>query len=361
MRNITDISEKIIGSVLQPAKWQSVLTDIAEIFGCYGVNIMAPTGAVSLECVLHTDSLSAALEGYMNEEWHLRDYRANFQSKIIRQAVAFESQIASQAEMRQIEYYKFLAKYKIGYSAITHFSCGDAPLFLCLQRNLQQGPIDPVETQKIMRIRKHFQSAADLINLLRTSELNGHLNAFQRADIACLIYDARGQIINANDAAQHLLTGDVKIANGQLNAASVAETQAVKKLVREALDAGLHNDNQLSIALTRQDKRPLLARIEILPLSIRDIFTRACAIMYLEAPERSSPRSPDILRKLFKLTPTEIKITNMLAAGLDTDDISNDLQISRETVRTHFRAIFRKTETRGQAPLVAMLNGLKIN
>ena len=42
------------------------------------------------------------------------------------------------------------------------------------------------------------------------------------------------------------------------------------------------------------------------------------------------------------MSPRELEVLRHLVAGMDTDEIAGDLFVSRNTVRTHTKSIYRK-------------------
>ena len=66
----------------------------------------------------------------------------------------------------------------------------------------------------------------------------------------------------------------------------------------------------------------------------------------------------ELLKLGFGLTPTEARLASELTNGPGLSAGCKALGISRETGRTHLRAIFRKTNTSSQAELAALLNRL---
>lgn len=112
------------------------------------------------------------------------------------------------------------------------------------------------------------------------------------------------------------------------------------------------------MAIPRSGKTSLV--VEALPTAgiIADTFRSTSAVLIVSDPDRRCAPSSNKLRAAFHLTPAEAKIAALLAAGVDPGSISDELQISRETVRTHIKAIFAKTETHRQAELVAVLSCL---
>jgi DNA-binding CsgD family transcriptional regulator len=88
----------------------------------------------------------------------------------------------------------------------------------------------------------------------------------------------------------------------------------------------------------------------------RDLFRQAKAVLTLVDPDRNADVSHEALRRIFSLTEAEARIAQRLAQGHSLDEISDDHRVTKDTVRTHLREIFSKTETRRQAELATLLN-----
>lgn len=71
---------------------------------------------------------------------------------------------------------------------------------------------------------------------------------------------------------------------------------------------------------------------------------------------RHAPES--LLQSGFNLTPAEAKLAARLATGASLDDVSNELQITKQTSRTHLKRIFAKLGIGRQSELVALLGAL---
>lgn len=69
--------------------------------------------------------------------------------------------------------------------------------------------------------------------------------------------------------------------------------------------------------------------------------------------------STKVLTDLFQLTEAEAAVCAQLRNGLTVSEIADSRQLSRETVRHHLKAIFRKSGTGRQAELVSLLQRLR--
>lgn len=66
----------------------------------------------------------------------------------------------------------------------------------------------------------------------------------------------------------------------------------------------------------------------------------------------------EILQAAFKLTPMEAKVARHIASGHTVETATERFSVNRETVRTHLKAIFAKTETHRQSELIVLLSPL---
>ncbi|WP_445149186.1 response regulator [Baekduia sp. Peel2402] len=60
-----------------------------------------------------------------------------------------------------------------------------------------------------------------------------------------------------------------------------------------------------------------------------------------------------------KLTPREWEVLDLLCAGRSVDQISDDLVLARDTVRTHVKRVLRKLGAHSQAEAISIANGIR--
>ncbi len=98
--------------------------------------------------------------------------------------------------------------------------------------------------------------------------------------------------------------------------------------------------------------------VHLLPLrrAAHDIFVNADTLI-LATPITPSALVPSasLLHALFDLTPTEARLATDLASGLTLAESAARHGVTVKSARTYLERIFRKTGTRQQSQLVAML------
>ena len=72
-------------------------------------------------------------------------------------------------------------------------------------------------------------------------------------------------------------------------------------------------------------------------------------------PEHAPALDVQMLRDWYGLTPAEARVAVLLASGFSLDEIVERLGIGANTVRTHLKSIFAKTDTRRQGELIRLL------
>ena len=60
-----------------------------------------------------------------------------------------------------------------------------------------------------------------------------------------------------------------------------------------------------------------------------------------------------------KLTPREWEVLDLLCAGLSVDEISDELVLARDTVRTHVKRLLRKLGAHSQAEAISIANSIR--
>ena len=79
------------------------------------------------------------------------------------------------------------------------------------------------------------------------------------------------------------------------------------------------------------------------------------AVLFLSDPERPQEAPAELLQRLYGLTPAEARVLEALVAGHNLNGVAAELGITRETVRSHLKCIFDKTDTRRQIDVVKLV------
>jgi len=230
-------------------------------------------------------------------------------------------------------------------------------------RGPQPGRYSDVEEQLLQRLAPHLRNvhrvewhfAAVRAKRAVLADVLDHLPT------AVLALDPELRLVVANRAAEELAaTGDcLKIAGGKLELrdpdARDALRVAVGGLAAASRGHGTAAGDSFPIS------RPSLAcpyvatAIPIRPLVPIDKTNGACCLLLIEDPDRRDVPPVRRLEQMWGLTPAEARAAALLASGLSPREISVQLEISFNTVRSHLQMIFLKTDTSRQSDLIRLL------
>jgi len=211
-----------------------------------------------------------------------------------------------------------------------------------------------------------------LVRLGRESELSFRSAAevLHHLAVGVVLLDRDANVVFVNRAARLLIDGGdgLGLHAGGLRGAGVRETTMLRDLVTSALAASNATAGDcsatcgdLSLGLPRpSQRRPYQVMASALHApehdSARSSGVPALALFITDPESRPRP-SPELLTRLFGLTPAESRIVAALAQGYSADEIASEQHISRTTVASHLKSAFRKTGTTRQGELIALVAG----
>jgi DNA-binding CsgD family transcriptional regulator len=220
------------------------------------------------------------------------------------------------------------------------FSNSDAALFARVLPHLRRA------LQTMLRMH-HLQAQASIQE-----------NLWDRLSVGVILLDSSGALLWCNRKADMILTAGaiLRYTRGALSAPRAKETRELHRLIGDAAQCavgrGVRTGGQIAIA--GADGMPWSVLIspfqaEVMPIPV------APAVAVLISDPRESAAPLDHLANFFGFTNKELELARLLTAGHDLPQIGERLGMRINTVRTHLRSLFAKTDTNRQAELVALL------
>jgi DNA-binding CsgD family transcriptional regulator len=215
-------------------------------------------------------------------------------------------------------------------------------------------------------ITPHVQSALQLhlkfAEVRRENEILSE--CFEKAVQGLVIVNRLGKVVFVNESAKRLISvkdGLQTNQNGILSACLAAESKKMKILLRSVFEPNIRqkvNFGGIMQVSRKSGRRPL--SVFIAPFSGNELGvlpTQRMAVLFINDPELKLEGIETILSRIYQLTPAESKIAAILAEGKSLDEACGLLGIKRNTIRTHLKRIFSKTETKRQTELVRLILG----
>ena len=168
-----------------------------------------------------------------------------------------------------------------------------------------------------------------------------------------------GQVLAANDMLRELVPAVVREMNGRLRFADAAADCFIDQAL--AANPRGHAKGSLVpwVAVRGRGKIPP-AVVQLMPIrsGAGEPFTRAILTVSPVRP-RPAPK-PEVLQRVFGLSPAEARIASGLAAQQTIAGMAVGYCVSRETVRSQVKTVLAKTGTKRQLDLAVLLAGLYV-
>ena len=188
---------------------------------------------------------------------------------------------------------------------------------------------------------------------------------FRVFDALCcgaILLDNRKAPIHLNERARKCLREGLSAARGPLCATHRTSDVLLQTVLDQMLKYGRSHTEwrREAVALTRDDRRPLIARVVPVEGEAQAHLDGAALVLLLIDPEDCPQPSFGILKQVFDLTRTEARIAGQLLCGQTMQEVAERNQVSVGTIRSQTKTIFAKTQTHRQAELVGLLTRLAL-
>ncbi len=192
-----------------------------------------------------------------------------------------------------------------------------------------------------------------------SSPLLDHLETvLDRLSEGTIVIDAVGRVLHANRRARELLVAvrEGGVPSGRLVFRNPRTQRAFEQTLQGPADEDGRSPKSRGF-LVRDAGGTTLARAWVEPLHRRSAESDAPSrfLVSLHQLPQHTRVSTDTLRALYGLTPSEARVAAHVVAAGSVDELSTQLDLSRNTVKTHLRRTFRKCEVKSLAQLTALI------
>lgn len=235
--------------------------------------------------------------------------------------------------------------------------------FVSVLRRHTAGPFGRDEIVLLERVMPHLHKAMRIHR--KMGEVKGGRDAlvatFDRFPLAIALVGPAGRPFHFNRRTKELFDAadGLRLANDGLYAATAQETGALRETIGSALTAAARqtHDGGGALSLSRPSGRKPLS-VLILPAAMKygtDNGHAPMAAMFVADPECRHKANESDLRRFWQLTKNEAQVASRIAQGQGVEEIAKEMGIMTNTIRTHLKHIFDKTQTEGQVELVHLI------
>jgi DNA-binding CsgD family transcriptional regulator len=175
--------------------------------------------------------------------------------------------------------------------------------------------------------------------------------------------DAGAQIVHANASGQAMLAQGVLLRGhgDKLMSHDANTAQGLHEIFSSAArDRGDVGQRGGALPLTGRNGEHYVAHVLSLTAGARrqdGADDRAVAAVFVQKASLDLPSPQQAIAKLYKLTPTELRVLSGIVHVGGVPEVAEVMGISVSTVKTHLRRLFAKTGTDRQADLVKLVAG----
>lgn len=234
---------------------------------------------------------------------------------------------------------------------------------LRLSRSESQGPFGEDEHALINLLLPHFKQTGLLAQQmwqLRT-ESQVYANAMPKRSLGMITLDRNGQILQSNSTGMDMLRlGDgLQECDNRISINCPKLNHTFNHTLKLTL-ASLHSNEQTlsnALAVPRDSgKADYQVLIKPLPLEAEgEQDFKPYLVVLIKDPEQDIEISIRSLMNLYQLTVSEATVAILMAGGRTTDEVAKELNVKRNTIRTHLRAMFMKMGVRQQSKMVSLV------
>lgn len=228
-------------------------------------------------------------------------------------------------------------------------------------------PFTTLDRERLGELVPHFRRAMLLRGEIAKLE-EGRWTAMSALDqipMGVVVVGMDASILCANKAARIMASSHdgFIFRSNKIWGARSQDTQRlhgeIEQAIKSVRDGGNPGGFPRIVQLTRAQGSSLYVRIQVVT-EHEDTFrnmslTRPVGILFISDPNVPEETIPELLQRMFGLTPAESRLTESLVKGCDLKQTQAELHISENTARTHLKSVFRKTATSSQSELVKLV------
>ena len=235
-----------------------------------------------------------------------------------------------------------------------------------VERGARQRAFDQADINLMKIIARSMQNALSLRQRLAADRIGkSHaLAALDALSVGALVLDSSGRLQHINEMASILVASESAIftaAHGKIGIRPPDIRRQWNALLAEACAPGIRGSGFLWLRSDDQQEGAISAHIGPFMSDCHggDRPSDRLALILLK-PLQQKNHLADQLSALFGLTPTEAKIANALADGMQAGEIAEQFDVKISTVRTHISNILAKSGARQQNDFLVMIRRVEL-
>ena len=221
----------------------------------------------------------------------------------------------------------------------------------------ESGPFTLEAAARMNVLKADLARAALLSARLAFKQAQSMVQGLETVGLPGIVVSDRGTVVAANASAEALAPRVRFGARDRLTLADAAANALLVDIMAQVSSGGAPVVQSLAVP-AREDQPALVVHVLPVRRGARDIFSRGSALVVFTPVGAVGPPDTRVICGLFDLTRVEARVAQELTRGHSVEQVAAILGSRVDTVRSHLKAIFRKTGVNRQQQLVLLLSGL---
>lgn len=235
---------------------------------------------------------------------------------------------------------------------------GDRIYYVSLHREAGQTPFSGRERTELGSLVRHLSLALE--NRWREQQSRDFGNAMtevvEQTSVATILVDREGTILYRNRNAEALFDRDcgLRIEGGHLYASNPSDNRSLREAIRLVMPDSTGQDpvaHVLSIS-SLANQHPTVLSVAHAGRGFHATRGETTDLVVITARNQHSRHDHCSFARQFDFTPAQARLGTLLFTGHSLRSAASRLHVSENTVRSHLKQIFQKTQTHSQMELV---------
>jgi DNA-binding CsgD family transcriptional regulator/PAS domain-containing protein len=365
---VSSLIADIYDAALDPARWADVLCDVRDFIGGSSAAVFSKDASnKSMNLYYH----SGDIDPHYQQLYY--DTYAKLDPSTTAQVLAEIERPVSTVDIMPVDEFaktRFFQEWGrpqglVDFAATVLDRSVTGAAMLGVFRQERHGLVDDDTRRRMRQIVPHIRRAMLIGRTieLKTAEAAAFADTLDGVSAGMFLVDAKGQIVYANASGQAMLDerSVLRAGGGRLAAIEPGANHELNQTVALAGggDAAV-GVKGIALPLTARDGEHYVAHA--LPLTSGErrragASYAAVAALFVRRGGLEAPTPPAAIARLYKLTPSELRVLFAVVEIGGVPEVAEALGISEATVKTHLHRLFGKTDTRRQADLVKLVAG----
>ena len=308
---------------------------------------------------------SDLIEEYNNQYQHISPFRKKIVQMNAGETFSRAKQMADKEFLKTQIYQEYFKKQDVfNYEYQTLFKDENVSGGVSFSRPESMKNFGKNELKVMQMLAPHLQRAFQVYVKLSEVERDKQImiGCLEKIPQSVIVLDKSGRVVFSNENANKFVVEKDGLElgrNGVLLANLPHESKKLQILLQSVFEPNINSSVNFGgvLQISRASGlRPLSLLVS--PFSEQqcaDFESEKFALLFVNDPEQKVETVEPILREMYGLTAAESKITAILAQGTSVIEACELLKIKPNTIRTHLKRIFSKTETNRQSELMKLI------